>query len=240
MKAQFLGGQTFWETLKAFRVCWYRGRYGGGKTSLAVLCAARLLAEGTVENVVSNIPLSFSVPPPEPFKDTAILLDESWIYLESRRDVVDYAGFVRKFNHYLLLPSVFPIHSRLSFFYVQRVFNAYSIGLPLWFFEWGIRDKVVKERGWFAILHPNSCFNHFPTNFVAGDDGGISDALVRTSKGAGFKGTRITQREQASAVVDLGGFGEVSEELEDFKYSMDFTLSDMEREAQKIARIIKR
>lgn len=245
-KAYFLFGQTFWETFCAFRACWLRGRYGGGKTLLAVAMAARLLAEEKVNKVVSNIPLSFSVPPPENnLKDAAILLDESWIYINTRQDSLDYAAFVRKFNTYLLFPSVFPIHNRLSFFFVQRVFNAYSVGLPFWVYEYGIRDKVVKEKGLFALVNPTALFGHYPTLFVAGDDNGISKALKETSKNEGYKGTRQQQAIYNPFLGDevrrgVGVVDDIEETLDDFTYSLDSSVSDMEEQARKIIRSIRK
>lgn len=244
-KAQFVGGQAFWDSFTAFRVANLRGRYGGGKTSLAFIIAARLLAEKRVQRVISNIPCRFAVNEPRnqavdlvyndeqqqnnisdirgipvPLQDAAIVLDESWMYIESRQDVLDYAAFVRKFEHFLILPSVMPVHTRLSFFTVQRVFNGYTVGLPIWFYKWGIRDKDVKENGYFGILRPTAVFNYYPTKFVAGDDGGISDAVAITSKMAGFKGTRRVQRaakqqQRAVSVSFEDTLHEVSEGLED-------------------------
>ena len=236
--ASMIGGSLFWQTFLAFRLCWLRGRFGAGKTALAVVMLARLLAEGHVEQVVGNIPLSFSTVAKSPLKNAGILLDESWIYLESRRDVVDYAGFVRKFNHYLLLPSVFPIHNRLSFFFVQRLFNGYTVGLPFWAFEWGIRDKVVKEKGVFLLWRPSAVFGHYPTNYVAGDDGGISDVVSQTARYAGFIGTRSKQK--AEAVVSFteggmpGGAEDIEETLDDFSGSLDLSISDVESAVKQI------
>lgn len=238
-RAQWIGGQIFWDTFVSFRVCWQRGRFGGGKTSLAVMMAARLLAEGRVNTAVSNIPLTFAVRPVAPLDHSAILLDESWVYLETRKDVYDYAAFVRKFEHYLLLPSVFPVHNRLSFFFVQRVFNAYTIGLPLWWYRWGLRDKDVKEYGYFGIWNPSCIFGHYPTKFVAGDDGGISEVIAETSKKAGFKGTRSQQRQ---TTIDFGSVFEstdIQETLDDFQGSFDLSLQDMENEARKTIRAIR-
>jgi hypothetical protein len=210
---------------------------------LSVLMAARLLAEGRVKNVVSNIPLTFSVSPVAPLGESAILLDESWVYLETRKDVMDYAGFVRKFNHYLLLPSVFPVHNRLSFLFVQRVFNGYTVGLPVWFYRWGLREKDVKEYGYFGLFNPTAAYNHYPTKIVAGDDGGISDALTATAKMAGFKGTRSEQRRVSSPVsVDIEGMGQgdISEHLDDFVHSMDDQLADIEAQRKAIAKALRR
>lgn len=239
--------------LTNFRVLWLTGRYGAGKTSLAFLCGAKLLAEGYCENVVSNIPCSFSSGVDTLSRPAAIILDESWIYVEGRSDVYAYAGFVRKFNHYLLLPSVFPIHARLSYFSVQRVFNAYTLGIPAWWYRWNLRSKDVKEQGYFGIINPKSIFGHYPTDFVAGDDGGISDELSNISKRAGYKGTRREQKRQTVA-VSIGddvaiedsdeAFREdlqaVADEIEDSSTEFVNAVEDMEKIERAFQRHAKR
>ena len=231
----------FWDMFLAYRVCWLMGRYGAGKTSLAVIMAAKLLAEKRVSKVISNIPLSFSTPidteiitpilaEKKVMIDTGILLDEAWIYLEDRQSVMEYAGFVRKFNHFLLLPSVFPIHPRLSFFYVQRIFNGYTLGLPFWVYKWSISNRGVKENGTFAIQYPTAVFGHYPSDFVPGDDGNISVAVKATAIASGFKGTRKNQgkkkekeldeeyqNDDNSLSTDVAAMEDVAYQLEDAK-----------------------
>lgn len=117
----FFAANDFLEIFSAFRVVKISGRYGGGKTALGVMLGAWLQASGKVDRFVSNVPNVFSSPIVTPLFNSAIMLDESWQYLETREDVLAYAAFLRKFNHYLILPTVFPIHSRLNFFSVQRL-----------------------------------------------------------------------------------------------------------------------
>jgi hypothetical protein len=247
-RAIFLFGDLFWSMFLAYRVCWLMGRYGAGKTSLAVIMAAKLLAESRVDYVVSNIPLSFSTPvegkfiptPPdgEKIKNAGILLDEAWIYIENRQSVVDYAAFVRKQNHFLLLPSVFPVHARLSYFYVQRVFNAYTLGIPAWVYQWNINNKGIKERGHFAVYNPISVFGHYPTDFVPADDAGIADALLATAYADGYKGTRTQQKS-----LERAGTKNKNEESADDIEQMDEVASiigDARDDFQKIVRDLKR
>jgi hypothetical protein len=234
--------------LTNFRVLWLTGRYGAGKTSLAFLCGAKLLAEGYAENVVSNIPCSFASSVDSLSRPAAIVLDESWIYVEGRSDVYAYAGFVRKFNHYLLLPSVFPIHARLSYFSVQRVFNAYTLGIPVWWYRWNLRSKDVKENGYFGILNPKSIFGHYPTDFVAGDDGGISDELAEISKRAGYKGTRREQKVRSVSVAfdeqessdSADDLQSVADEIEDSANQFTEAAEDMEKVQKAFQRIKRR
>lgn len=205
-KAVWLSADLFWSQFVAFRIAYITGRYGSGKSALAFLMAARLLAEGRVGSVVANIPCTFGgrVPEGETIKKAAIVLDESWIYIDSSSDVKDYAAFARKQEMYLILPSVFPIHARLSFFWVQMIFNAYIVGLPAWVFRWELKQKSVRQSGYFAIWRPTAIFGHYDTLTVAGDDGGISDAIALTSKQDGFKGTRKQQQIEKRAAVYLG------------------------------------
>lgn len=248
-RLSFLGHSTFWGMLTNFRVVWIRGRYGGGKTALAMMLGAKLLADGYCERVVSNIKCSFGSPASELHKPSAIILDEAWMYVETRQDVHEYAGFVRHLSHYLLLPSVFSVHSRLSMFTVQRVFNAYSLGLPLWLYRWNLRDKDVKENGYFGVWRPSVIFNHYPARNVAGDDAGISDEISKLLALKGFKGTRRQQRQSSVSVSifdKVGGDENVSkvvDELQDVISTMDdtgFTFAEGVDEIEKIARSIKR
>lgn len=241
-KALFVGGQLFWDMFLAYRVAWIMGRYGAGKTSLAVIMAGRLLAEKRVENIVSNIPIDFStsLSPDTPvynnLENAGLLLDEAWIYLDNRQSVLDYAAFIRKFNHFLLLPSVFPIHPRLSYFFVQRVFNAYTIGFPFWVYKWNINNKGIKEHGYFAIQYPTAVFGHYPSDFVPADDGYIADAVTSTAKLRGFTpDTKSKGRKKKNEQPD-SDMAESAEVFEDVAAQIE----DAKDDFQKIARVLQR
>ena len=240
-RASFVGGQLFWDMFLAYRVAWIMGRYGAGKTSLAVLMLGRLIAEKRVTHAVSNIPVDFatSLQPDTPlfsnFQDAGLLLDEAWIYLDDRQSVLDYAAFIRKFNHFLLLPSVFPIHPRLSYFFVQRVFNAYTVGFPFWVYKWNINNKGIKENGYFAIQYPTAVFGHYPSDFVPADDGNISDAVTRTAQLRGFVGNKKKRGAKKDA-PDNFDMAESAEVFEDVASQIE----DAKDDFQKIARALQR
>lgn len=177
---KWLWAGDFLSMLLAYRVCWFRGRFGGGKTALSVAAAAWLLSNGYAERLVANFPVCFASPVFVPLRDSVVILDESFLYLSSRQQVFDYAAYLRKLNIYLLLPSVFPIHYRLSFFSVIRVFNAQVVGLPLWIYRWDLNMGAFKERGYFALWGVNRLFGLFDTLYIPDSDGGIADAFSQT------------------------------------------------------------
>lgn len=232
----FAGADEFLGMLHAFRICWLSGRFGGGKTSLAVILAAKLLADGKVDTVVSNFSTSLSsdVPSAGGLYNSAIVLDESWIYLDDRSSVTTYAAFVRKFNHYLILPSVWPPHNRFTFLSVQRVWNAYVVGLPAWVYRWQLGMKSVKEKGYFAVFNPSAVFGMYDTEYVPVDDGGISDAIKRTGELRGFKGkplgggmAQIFGGDGADAAIDA---------IEDAAFEVNEAVGSLEQIGKRIRR----
>jgi len=229
-KVIFANFDTFYSLYRAYRVIWIRGRFGGGKTLLAVAISAKLLADKYVDYVVSNVPVEFGVEAKktEKMTDWAIVLDESWIYLNTRSSVYDYAAFVRKLNHYLLLPSVWPVHSRLQAFSVQRVFNAYVIGLPVWVYRYDVRMRVYNEHGYFALINPHALFGVYPTEYIPSDDGGVSE-LIDTFVGK-KNGKRIKEEDEGSFELM-----EVIDEIDD-SVSLVTESADMVTEAVKVLR----
>lgn len=174
-------GAEFSNILLNFRILWLSGRFGGGKTTTAVILAAWLWWRGFVEDVVANFPCRIANPDPHPpLRSTAIVVDEAWQFARDSRAIERYAAFLRKLNNYLLLPSVFPLNARFQSFWVERVFNAYVIGLPLWLFRWTLSRPSYRERGLFAILNPHNAFPLFDSYAITASDGRIADLLSDT------------------------------------------------------------
>lgn len=233
-RVSFFNAGEFLGMLHAFRIVWLSGRFGGGKTSLAVILAAKLLADKKVDTVVSNFSTSISsaVDDSSMLYNAAIVLDESWIYLDDRSSVTTYAAFVRKFNHYLLLPSVWPPHNRFTFLSVQRVFNAYVVGVPAWVYRWQLGMKAVKEKGYFSVINPHAVFGFYDTEFVPVDDGGISDAIKRTGESRGFKG-KPSSITMAQIQTDFS-MGDAVDAVEDAAFDVSEAVRDIENIKRKI------
>lgn len=148
----------FLSLLTFFHVCYLEGRPGGAKTFLAVFLAAWLQSSGLVNKTVTNFPCAFAAKDIEPCVDAAIVLDETWMFITNRQAVYEYAGFVRHVNSYLFMPSVYPPHRLLTRFRVTRCQNLFVFGLPAWVYRWDLNRESMKEKGYFAIIHPERMF----------------------------------------------------------------------------------
>lgn len=137
-----------------FRVVWVAGRYGGGKTSLAVNIGVSLLASQAVQSVACN----FHLHPPfrlvreyEHFEDLieaetgcCMIFDEAWSELglgTTPQKIKTYLAYLRKRQSVLLLPSVIPLVRQVRVVQVSRVLNGFAFGLPLWLY------RVTTETG---------------------------------------------------------------------------------------------
>jgi hypothetical protein len=212
-KARFIGADIFLSNLTFYRLLSIEGRYGGGKTALATVLAAYLLEAGFVDTVVSNVEISFASKVVAPLRNSCIVMDEAWIYLSKRAAVFEYAAFLRKFNHYLLMPSVWPPNRLLTRFSVERVFNLFSIGLPAWLYNWQVLRGEVKDRGRFLLWHPEAVFGYFDTDAIPADDGGIYKVIQETCLGSGFDLDKGQARKDVVYEKDEEG-SELGEEIE--------------------------
>lgn len=213
--AGFLMADAFLRMVANYRVVWLSGRFGGGKTSLAVWLAAWLVKNGYARRLVSNIPIvGRTDPPPVPINDSAVLLDESWMYVDSWEDVKAYAAFLRKANLYLLLPSVWAPHSRLRILECHRVFNGAVLGLPFWVYRWSLGMASISEKGYFMLWRPEKCFGLYDTEYIPKDDGGIM-AAIAASIGELPNGHRQIRQAKASGGGSLGVIEENARRIED-------------------------
>jgi hypothetical protein len=202
----FFGAETFFALVTSVRHVWGAGFFGSGKTLLAVLLAAELVARGLVERVYSNIDIKGKAPIEEyvsqggiyhsknlrrsflegerfPIEDAAIVLDEAHLFLDTWKVAKDYMAALRKANLYMLMPSVWPPHLRLRSLEVRRTLNLYSFGVPGWWYQWSLTNgPTIAEKGTFLLWRPDRIFGVYNTADYPADDGGIIDAMAYTFK----------------------------------------------------------
>lgn len=162
----------FYDYCRLFRVCWFSGRYGGGKSLLAVRTAFWLVEHNYAVSIVAN--MSLSLPGFDLVRETdlagvrkienaAIVFDEAWLDVQGgadRKVLSDWLAFLRHRNQFLLMPSVLRLKQQMSFFRVSRLFNFLPLGVNLWLYEFHVSNAGVKERGKF-FLSPKRWFGSY-------------------------------------------------------------------------------
>lgn len=167
-----------------FRVLWLTGRYGGGKTSLALHLADLLIREGSQHRIATNAKLlapwvqvgesdSFGDLMESGLQDACLIFDEGWLDLgtgASPRQVRQYLANLRKINCVLLVPSVLPLVRDLRVLTVEREFNAMTFGLPLWLYRYRLAMGTTRkgEEGRFWWWNPSRVFGWYDSGEVPG------------------------------------------------------------------------
>lgn len=176
------GGSDFLNMVRVTRTLFLTGRYGGGKTSFAFILASMLFRDGWVDSIHSNVPSVLCSPTFAPVNRCAFVIDEAHAFIDSAKRAKEAAAYLRKWETYLLMPSVFPPHARLTSLWCQRVFNGYVLGLPLWVYKWSIKQHSVSEKGYFVLVKPDTVFGFYDTRAIPPDDGGLFFALEKTQE----------------------------------------------------------
>lgn len=176
-----------------FRMVWIRGRFGGGKTALAVAVCLWLVQKSYARYIASNIALTVgrevAVVSAEElrrvscagpvFRDTVILMDESWQALgkgTSRNQIQSWLSFMRKGNNFLIMPSVLPLVSDVTTLQVERFFNGLVLGVPAWLYKWHLGDyRKGGDRGLHLFMNPKRVFGLYDTAAIPSEEYTIYD-----------------------------------------------------------------
>lgn len=162
---KFVGADLFLEYTRLFRITVIEGRWGGGKTLLAVAIAQYWHKRGY--GIWSNIPVQNAVEE-RPSSDVVLVLDEAWseFMALSNSTMQEWFAWLRKKNQIVLLPSVLPLNSRFFQFRVWRVFNGHALGIPLFIYQWSLpardkRGKLKLDSGYFGLFNPRSVWSMY-------------------------------------------------------------------------------
>lgn len=211
-----------------YRMVWIAGRFGGGKTSLAVSVAQWLCGRSYARYIASNIPLGVGLEVHRVtsaelrrvscegpvYKDTCILMDEAWIHLgrgQGRKQIVEWLAYMRKGNNFLIMPSVLPLVADVAQLRVERVFNGMGFGLPLWLYRWHLGEyRKGGDRGWHLFWDPSSVFPLYDTTAIPSEDFTIYDTWQGgvgedAEAGSGIEAMEVASGEVGREVADYEG-----------------------------------
>lgn len=184
----FLGADSFLGMVMAYRMVHIEGRFGGGKTALAVKIAERLLETGKVRYCISNIPIVWRDDPAKvelregKRADCVVVLDEAGLFLETGREAKKFMAYLRKMNIVLVMPSVLEPAGVARMFSVQRTMTWTPLGIPLWWYNARLRYGRQKDSYSFGWWRPWEIFGIYDTEGAPDDDGGLYDYVKDWTK----------------------------------------------------------
>lgn len=178
---------TFLGYLKTFRVCWIRGRYGGGKTALAFRAAYELHRSGAVRYIISNCASPWCDNPKDVElvdgrADVCMILDEAGMFMESGIEAKQYMAYMRKLNVILILPSVLQPANLATFFSVERKYNLEVGAIPAWVYGMYLTYGHQKEQEQFIWWKPREIFGCYDTAGYPSEADEIKSWLVKWTK----------------------------------------------------------
>jgi len=157
---KFWGADDFMRNVAQHRVLWLSGRFGSGKSSLAVAISYMLERRGFVRSTVSNMPISWAVPSSRAsLRDWVAIFDEVGFFFDARNFAdkkqnefrKGVVGFLRKVNGVVLLASRVAPDASFRVFGVQRLFDLSLFGLPLEIYSYTLEDVKLQQEGVFYV-----------------------------------------------------------------------------------------
>jgi len=196
------------QVLRAFRVVWLKGRFGGGKTLLSFALGREFLERGWSRYLISNIGSAWSdkvenVEPRDTKLDVFVIVDEAGQFLQTNSQIDTVMAYARMMNVVAVMPSVMPIPVRARFLSIIRVFNAYGIGLPFWIYRLDLSYAGQTERTHFALLKPHEYYGVYDTESFAADDAGIG-LLMRRWANVQIEVKRLDVRRSGAIEIPTG------------------------------------
>lgn len=187
--------------VKMFRMVWIGGRYGGGKTSLAMRIAYELLESGFCRYMLFNNGCVWKNEPQDvklinKRADAVIVLDEGGLFIRDSRDAEVFQAALRKINVIVILASVAPPATRMKVLRCQRVMNLGAFGFPVWVYQYDLSYMAQKEKGTFFWYKPSEIFGIYDTVSMNEGEEEIINTMMGWSDGLykdGRKNSRVIE-----------------------------------------------
>jgi hypothetical protein len=168
----FLNASELFWIATTYRAVNIAGRYGSGKTLLAVAMAFELWKRGYIDKIYSNFPMAgreIEYLPGD--RDFVMILDEAHVVLDSRafsaKASQTWLKDLRKRNSVLLVPAVMGVDVRFRAVMVQRFL---MLGNFAWLYRWQIDDGMGVHGSWFALVRPSKYFGAYDTHYSPVDE----------------------------------------------------------------------
>lgn len=196
------------ELLRQYRIAWLSGRFGAGKTAMAV-AMAEYLASKYGYRVYSNFPLVFDEfdtgVKGEKVLHAVFILDEAGLEIVARVNTLAerMIAYTRKMDIVILLPSFIPPSARIRFLQYYPIINLASAGVPLAIYGWRVNLANFKASGSFLVANPNDYYRMY-NSFVAQDTdltGRIYESIIE--KVTKFSNSKLPEPDKLSEADKL-------------------------------------
>lgn len=153
--------------MKDFRTVYIGGHPGSYKTSLAFRIAWYLYEHNKSKRVISNAPCVWNekldkleIEDPRDLSAT-IILDEGGQFLKSEAKAKPFLAFLRKFNSYLIVPSVASVSSStITAVTIKCDLRLTRGGIPLLRYKTWVEKKAFSSFWWYK---PSEIFGVYDT-----------------------------------------------------------------------------
>jgi len=212
-----VGAGQFISILRAYRICWIAGRFGGHKTSMAVKLAEEFLREGY--RLATNLDCVWAddLESIQPLQDhqlkVVVVADEAGLEVKHKSQVEAITAYARKMDIIYLYPSFFPPTKSAQVVTLQTMFGFQPIGIPVVLYSWKVSLGNFTEKGSFFWVKPSEVYGLYSSN----NPGAKLDKLMSwlASQGKGYR-QKFYADEQQDGVLPLVSYEEhANEELEE-------------------------
>lgn len=219
------------------RIVYIGGRVGGGKTSLSFRMAYDLMQSGQFRYLLSNLKSVWTDDIEDVTMreyegvlklDAVIILDEAGEFIDTKAKAKKWKSYLRKMNVVMFLPSEEPPAASMRTLSIERIWDGYSIGLPLWYYKTFYNTSHVKEGMAFSWLFPSEIFGVYDTDGYPADE---AERILEAFKGwvrqaAAFGGY---------AVADPSEGDKLHAEQSDFVAQIERAVDDFSETAEKVS-----
>ena len=171
-----VGHELMLRYLQNVRVMHIDGYFGSGKTALSFMIANELMKTGDYRYIISNIKSVWSDDIQDVtlrdgvHADAIVILDEAGEFMRTASQANEWISYLRKLRIVLILPSARPPAASVRALRVARVWDGFSIGLPLWNYKILLDTAYANEKTGFKWWFPNQIWGIYDTEGYPADE----------------------------------------------------------------------
>lgn len=162
-----------------YRLVWGLGRFGGGKTSMALRIAAEFIKGGdyrllTNTRTVWGDRMRDCVLGDDGMMHTVVVLDEGGMFFKYGSQVEAVAAYAAKMDNIYIIPSFWPPVRAAQVLTFQPKWSTRVMAVPMICYQWKVRMGGFSDEGHFFWWQPGEVFGVYSRQ----DPGDTADEIV--------------------------------------------------------------